>query len=210
MGNLFKCQLYTYSDVSSSVNSLTLLSASESATKSESSAKSASECSSEQIVQNVVQIAESAAEVRSRSVYACMSELVVLGLLVSIAEDRICLSCLLELLLGFLVARILVRVVFDGQFSIGLLYFLSCGILAHAQHFIIISFCHIVRMLDAYNNFCETYYFSIQSISCLDHVEYFTFLVFFRYWELGDSFMLIGVKLLTHCLNDSQSLALKV
>ena len=72
-----------------------------------------------------------------------MSELVVSCLLVSVAQYRICFGSLLELLLGLLVVRVLVRVVFDGKFSVCLLYLIGGSVLVDAQHLVVISLvCH--------------------------------------------------------------------
>ena len=72
-----------------------------------------------------------------------MAVLVVACLFVRIAEYGISLGSLLELLLCLFVARILVRVLLDGHFPVGLLYFFRCGVTIHAKHLIIISFlCH--------------------------------------------------------------------
>ena len=106
-----------------------------------------SERASEQIVQDVVKVSEPATEVRSRIVSkAGMTELVVLLSLFRIAEHSIRLGCLLELLFGFLVARIFVRMIFYCQRSVRLLYLVGRRRFRYAEHVIIISlFCHNCR-----------------------------------------------------------------
>jgi len=47
-----------------------------------------------------------------------MSELIVTGTLVRIAQHFISFGCFLELLFRFLIARILVRVILDGFLSV--------------------------------------------------------------------------------------------
>ena len=82
-----------------------------------------------------------------------MSELVILCLLVRVAQDGISLGCLLELFLSLLVTWVLVRVVFDGQFPIGLLYFICRGVSPNAKHLIIISFfCHSFSSSSLWDN----------------------------------------------------------
>ena len=142
-GYLFEGKFHAHAYVASFIDSLLPLTAAKSATESAETTESATECSSEKIVQYVIQIAEPLAEVRRRSVNSCMSELVVLGLLVCVAENGISLGSLLEFLFGFLVSRILVRMIFDGQFPVCLLYFIGCRVLLDAQHLVVVSLtCH--------------------------------------------------------------------
>ena len=77
-----------------------------------------------------------------------MAELVIACLLVGVAEYAVCLCRLLELFLGFLVARVLVGVILDGQLAVGLLYVVCRCVPADTQHFIVISLCHINSLSD--------------------------------------------------------------
>ena len=70
------------------------------------------------------------------------AELIVLLSLLRVMQHVVSLGRFLELFLGFLVARISVRVILYGDFPICFLYFVLRGILAHSKNFIIISFCH--------------------------------------------------------------------
>ena len=80
-----------------------------------------------------------------------VTELVILLALLVVGEYFVSLGRFLELILGRFVARIFVRVIFDGQLSVGLLYFICRGGLADPKHFIIISFIlHRVRKLTEY------------------------------------------------------------
>ena len=69
--------------------------------------------------------------------------LVVTGTFLRVGQHLVCLRCLLEFLLGFFVAGVLVRVVLDGFLAVRLLYLLCCRGLGDLEHFIIITFfCH--------------------------------------------------------------------
>ena len=115
-GDFLQSKLYAHSDITASVDSLLLtLSA---------SAEAEAESRTEQIIQDIVDISESTAEIWSGAFYSCMPELVILGLLIRITEHRICLSSLFELLLCLLISRILVGMIFNSQLPVGLLYFI--------------------------------------------------------------------------------------
>ena len=60
------------------------------------------------------------------------AELVILLTLLGVAQNVISFGSLLELLFGFLVARVLVRVVLDGKFLVGVLDLVSTRVLADA------------------------------------------------------------------------------
>ncbi len=72
-----------------------------------------------------------------------MSEAVILGALLRIAEHIIGFGRLLEFLLGLLVARVLVGMILYGLLSIGAFYGFLVGIPVDSKHFVIVSFrCH--------------------------------------------------------------------
>ena len=73
-------------------------------------------------------------------VYSGKAELVVLGLLVRVGEDLVGLADLLELFLGFLIAGVAVRMVLHRTLAVGLFDILGAGVLADAQHLIVIAF----------------------------------------------------------------------
>ena len=75
---------------------------------------------------------ESAAAKSACAIHACCAELIVACALLGVAEHLIGFSGLLELLLGFLVARVAVGVVLDGHLLIGFLDFVCRGRLVHA------------------------------------------------------------------------------
>ena len=84
----------------------------------------------EDIVQvEIAKVAESAAW---RTAHTGMTELVVTGALVLVAQYAIGFGRFLELLFRFLIARILVGVVLDSQFTVGFLDFGFAGRLLYA------------------------------------------------------------------------------
>ena len=69
-----------------------------------------------------------------------MTELIVLLALLLVGKHFVGFGCFLELLLGLLIVRITVGVIFDGELAVRLFYFIGrCG-LRHPKHLIIISF----------------------------------------------------------------------
>ena len=67
------------------------------------------------------------------------TELVVLLTLLRVMQHIIGFSSLLEFFLGFLVAGITVRVVFNGDGAVRLLYLVFGGVLVNAKHLVIIT-----------------------------------------------------------------------
>lgn len=68
-----------------------------------------------------------------RTAHSGMAELIVSGSLFGIGEHIVRLGRLLELLLGLLIPRILVRVILDSRLSVSFLYLIRVGVLRHAQ-----------------------------------------------------------------------------
>ena len=96
---------------------------------------------------SAAEAAETASAAR-RTAHAGMAELVVTGTLVGVRQHVVGFCCLLELLLGLLVARILVRVILNGSLAVGLLYFVGVSVLLDAQHFVVIPlFSHLLTLL---------------------------------------------------------------
>ena len=99
-----------------------------------------------EVAEDVVEVHAAGAETSEaagRAVHACRAELVVAGTLVGVAQHVVGLCRLLELLLGFLVAGIAVRVVFDGHLLVGTLNLVGRGRTLHAEYLIIVGFfCH--------------------------------------------------------------------
>ena len=144
LGNLAQVQSYLYSEVGTAESwLLTLAAASKTSESSEPAESSAAEYVAEHR-EYVIHVHAAATESACTAIHACMAELVVLRLLLGVLQHAVCLGCLLELLLGLLVARVLVGVVFYSHLAIGLLYLIGCCTLVYAQHFIVVSFCHIV------------------------------------------------------------------
>ncbi len=124
-----------------------------------------------------------------------MAELVVLRAFLRVAEDIVRLGRLLEFLLGFLVAGILVGMVLDGLLAIGLLYFIGSGVFGDTKHLIVISFfCHSRCELLAYNHFRMAKHFIIDCIALLHRVEDLSFQGLVRNRHGGYCFMAVGVE----------------
>ena len=214
-GYLFKCELYSHSDVASSVHLLLALTSTASAKTATEAAKT-TESSSEKVVEDVVEVAEATAEVWCRSIYSGVAELVVFRLLVGVAQYGVGFSRLLEPLLGFFIAGILVRMVLDCQFPLCLLYFVCRCVLVHAQHFVIVSFCHWDMFLCegaflySYNHFSESYDLAVEGVSGLNDVEYLALLVFFLNRELCHRLVHVCVERLALRLDHCQALALEI
>ena len=69
-----------------------------------------------------------------------MTELIVLLALLWVGENFICLIALLEALLTGLVAGVKIRVVLLGELPVCFFYLIGRGVLADAQHLVIVSF----------------------------------------------------------------------
>ena len=78
----------------------------------------------------------------SRTAYALVSKLVVTSAFVGIAQHFVSFSRFFEFIFRFLVARILVGMVFECHLAIGLLYITLVGVFANSQYLVVISFCH--------------------------------------------------------------------
>ena len=121
-GHLLQIQLHLDADVTAFAHA-TLLTATAEAAKTTEAAKPATESPAENIgkmAENVVEV--HAGEIAGLITHAGVAELVVTRLLVGVAQHIIRLSRLLELLLGFLIAGIAVRVVLHGLLAVGLFY----------------------------------------------------------------------------------------
>ena len=88
---------------------------------------------------------------RIAGVHPGKAELVVPLALFRVREDLMGLVDLLEFFLGGLVAGVVVRVVFQGQLTVGFFDLLIRGCLGYPQHFVIIAFflCHVHSPLAA-------------------------------------------------------------
>jgi hypothetical protein len=92
-------------------------------------------------VERIVEAAGAAAGALAR-IECRVTELVVGGALFRVAQRLISLAQLLELLLGRMVARIFVRVIFHRQLAVGFFDLLGGGFPADFQDFVIIAFGH--------------------------------------------------------------------
>jgi hypothetical protein len=63
-----------------------------------------------------------------------------------VPQDLISFGGFLEAFLGFLVARVSIGMVFEGQFSVGLLDLFLFGLSRDPQHFIIVTLIHITSI----------------------------------------------------------------
>ena len=124
----------------------------------------------EELAENVSQVAEAVKSAETGAAKACAAVasaaraevgvnsgktvLVVPRALVSVGQDFVGFPGLLEFFLGGLVAGVTVGVVLHGGLAVGLLYVVGAGVLADAQHLIVISFC-----------ICHTQFTSLSGIS---------------------------------------------
>ena len=86
-----------------------------------------------------------AAGARHRRINPGMAVLIVGRALVGVRQNFVSLFGFLELLLGFRVVRIAVRMKFHRELAIGLLDVVIRRIAIDAEHFVIVAFCHFVR-----------------------------------------------------------------
>ena len=107
------------------------------------------ESPTENRVQDIVDVKaiETASSEASAHLWTVKSKLVVLLAFCIVREHAVSLCCLFELLfcvflLLLTLSALAVRVVFDGHFLVGLLYFICRGALLDTQHFIVITLCH--------------------------------------------------------------------
>ncbi len=71
--------------------------------------------------------------------------LIVSGPLLRVVEHFVCLPQFLELFFGRFVSGILVRVILDGQFAVGLLDFVRPRVFGDSQDLVIVAFGHVRR-----------------------------------------------------------------
>ena len=144
LGNLAQVHLDAHTQVGAAVHALCLTAATSAkevteAAKTAEAAKQVSELAQDVLHRHAAAIAT------ATHLLAGKTKLIITGALVGVAEDVIGLGSLLEfllgsLLLGIALALLLVRVVLDSQFAIGLLQVIGSGVLFHAQHLVVISF----------------------------------------------------------------------
>src|ERR1017187_41020 len=109
--------------------------------------KDAAACAAKDVAEDFKRIMESAAGILGTAPAATRSERgmaksVIGGALLLVAEDFVGFADFLEFLLGFLVSRILVGMVFERQLAIGLLDFLFRDRALDAKHLVIIALGH--------------------------------------------------------------------
>ena len=98
----------------------------------------------EEVAEDVREVARVEASVAGQ---AGMPELVVGAALLGVAQDAVGLGRFLELVLGFLGARISVRVVLQGELAVSPLECRRIGLPADAQHLVIVPFLHLADLL---------------------------------------------------------------
>ena len=117
--NLFKCQLDLDTKIGAAQHTPC-----RTATTAET-CKACAETAAKQVAEDTSKLREDVVHIHTTltvcSVDTGMAELIVACFLVRIAQHIISLGSFLELLLSFLVARIAVRVILQGQFAVGLL-----------------------------------------------------------------------------------------
>ena len=197
--NLLKGKFHTDSYIAAPLYPL----AASAAAKTAEATKTAAEMASENIpelAENILHRESAAAKTACtcRTVNSCVAETVVTLFLVGIAQHIICLGSLLELLLGFLVSRILVGMIFDGHFPVGLLYLFCRGILANSKDLIIISFCH--NALNSYNYLGKSDNLAIKGVALLGYIKNLVLLLRLLYRELRHCLVEICIQLLAHRL----------
>jgi hypothetical protein len=98
----------------------------------------------EHIAKNIVEPASTAAEPATTSTHGRintgMTKLVIGRTLLRVGQNLVGLLAFLELLFGFLVIRITIRVMFLGSTPVGLFQFGLAGIARYTQHLVVISF----------------------------------------------------------------------
>ena len=143
--DFLQVQFYLYPQVGAAELALTGLAtaaskASESAVASEDVAEHG-----EDIVHRHALSSESSKSAGSGcSVHSGMSELIVTGTLVRIAQHFISFGCFLEFFFRFFIPRILVRMILYCFFCVCFFYNIKGGCFVHLQNFVIVSFCHVV------------------------------------------------------------------
>ena len=124
---LLQGQFHLDADVAAPTHAPLLSTAAAKAAESAESTKTAAKASAKTTTEHICKMAENIAEVHAGEVagftaHAGVTELVVTGLLVRVAEHIVSLGSLLEFLLSLFVARIAVRVVLHSLLAICLLY----------------------------------------------------------------------------------------
>ena len=154
--NLLECKFHLQAQVAAAM----LLSATLSAAKATKAVTAENVAEHREDIIHVHVGFESAETTKSAAhVRTVESELVVLLTCLWVVQYIVCLGRLLKFFLGFLVARITVGVVLDGNLSIRFLNFVFCGAFLYAQHLVIISFlCHLIvnYQLSIVNFHCPT------------------------------------------------------
>jgi hypothetical protein len=85
-------------------------------------------------------IFESTEPGEARTLQPFMTKLVIYIALLMIPENLVGLGCLFELILGLLVSRILVRVIFERFLAVSLLDLFPRSLLSYTENFVIIAF----------------------------------------------------------------------
>ncbi len=144
-GDVFEREFYAYAHIAAAT--LARLTAAAFCTAEAAEVKSGAEYTVKYIV-DIESAGVSASETASEAAHAARAHsvaiLVVEGFFLFVAENVVCLGRFFEFFFGSLVARIAVGVIFEGQLTVGLLYFVGSGRLGHAEHFVVVSlFIHI-------------------------------------------------------------------
>ena len=140
---VFQCDTHLHAQVGTAVHAATSTLTASSATKHV--AKYIAEVREDVVHRHSA--AEATAAETAAHVAHVMAELVVTGTLVGVAEHVVSFSRLLEFLFSLLLlllalALLAVGVILNGFLAVSFLQLIGSGVLAHAKHFIIISFFH--------------------------------------------------------------------
>ena len=145
--DVFERQPYLYSQVAALMSLCSSASAS-AKVKSEASASAEDVTEGGEDIIDVGEASEaSTTSEASRAIHALFAKLVVASAFVGVMEHIVSLCGFFEFFLGLLVARVAVRMIFDGDTLIGFFDFFGTGIFVNAENFVIAFFCHNFLLL---------------------------------------------------------------
>lgn len=141
-GNLLQTQLNTQSQISAPILRPLMSSATTKAAEATETTVTTEDVSerTEDVIHGESATTKTTTEASARCIKA---ELIILLTLLRVVQHVIGLGSLLKFLLGFLIARITIWMVFDGQTPVGFPYLFFSSAFGYAQHLIIVSLlCH--------------------------------------------------------------------
>ena len=126
-----------------------------------------------------------------------MPELVVTSPLIRITQYFIRFGSLFKLFLSLFVSRVLIRVILDSSFTVGLFYVLGRPIFRDTQLLKLSSFfhCYLSYNLFPYHDFGKANNFDNEIISLLHGIYHFTFLSRIRSREHRHSLVIFCIEI---------------